>query len=175
VLRFPLSKENAMPSNGQGNLDTVMIDFLGALRRGDFGAAAGLLDPGVVWQGLREEWACRGRDDVIDTFRWGLYEHRNVDALEFLRAGERVVMGARGPTLTEIGDEPVEGQIFNVFTVRDGRVVRIDDYRRRAPKRCLPRASPQMPVGADRWTTSGSRRRSQSSSATASRAGRRST
>ncbi len=34
-----------MPSIGQENLETVMIDFLGALRRGDFEAAAGLLDP----------------------------------------------------------------------------------------------------------------------------------
>jgi hypothetical protein len=109
-----------------------MIDFLGALRRGNFDAAAGLLDPGVVWQGLREEWACRGRDEVIDTFRWGLYEHRDVDALEFLRSGDRVVMGARGPTLVEVGDEPLEGQIFNVFTVVEGRIVRIEDYRRRA-------------------------------------------
>jgi limonene-1,2-epoxide hydrolase len=121
-----------MPSNGQQNLETVMIDFLGALRRGEFDAAAGLLDPAVVWQGLREEWACHGRDEVIDTFRWGLYEHRDVDALEFLRAGDRVVMGARGPTLSAIGDERLEGQIFNVFTVRDGRIVRIDDYRQRA-------------------------------------------
>jgi ketosteroid isomerase-like protein len=121
-----------MPSNGKETLETVMIDFLGALRRGDFDAAAGLLDPGVVWQGLREEWACRGREEVIDTFRWGLYEHRDVDALEFLRAGDRVVMGARGPTIIEVGGEPLEGQIFNVFTVRDGRIVRIDDYRHRA-------------------------------------------
>jgi ketosteroid isomerase-like protein len=121
-----------MPSTSQQNLETVMIDFLGALRRGDFEAASALLDPDVAWQGLREEWACHGRDDVIDTFRWGLNERRDVDALEFIRAGDRVVMGARGPSLTEVGAEPLEGQIFNVFTLRDGRIVRIDDYRRRS-------------------------------------------
>ena len=121
-----------MRSIGQQNLETIMIDFFAALRRGDVEAASTLLDPGVVWQGLREEWACRGRDEVIDTFRWGVYEHRDVDALEFLRAGDRVVMGARGPTIIEVGGEPLEGQIFNVFTVRDGRIVRIDDYRHRA-------------------------------------------
>jgi putative transposase len=59
-----------MPSIGQENLETVMIDFFGALRRGDFEAAAGLLDPDVSWQGLREEWVCHGREEVIDTFRW---------------------------------------------------------------------------------------------------------
>ena len=44
-----------MPSIGQENLETIMIDFFGALRRGDFKAAAELLDPDVSWQGLREE------------------------------------------------------------------------------------------------------------------------
>jgi hypothetical protein len=60
-----------MPSIGQENLETVMIDFFGGLRRGDLEAAAGLLDPDVSWQGLREEWVCNGREEVIDTFRWG--------------------------------------------------------------------------------------------------------
>src|SRR6266536_3457502 len=101
-----------MPSIGQENLETVMIDFFGALRRGDFESAAGLLDPDVSWQGLREEWVCHGRE---------------LDALEFTRGGEQVVLGARGPSIGP-AEEPL-GQIFNVFTLRDGRIVRIDDYR----------------------------------------------
>ena len=84
-----------MPSIAQENLETVMIDFFGALRRGDFEAAAGLLDPDVSWQGLREEWVCHGREEVIDTFRWGLEQRREIDALEFTRGGEQVVLGAR--------------------------------------------------------------------------------
>src|SRR6267378_2556688 len=92
-----------MPSIGQENLETVMIDFFGALRRADFAAAAELLDPDVSWQGLREEWACHGREEVV--------------------------LGARGPNIGP-EEEPL-GQIFNVFTLRDGRIVRIDDYRGR--------------------------------------------
>jgi ketosteroid isomerase-like protein len=120
-----------MPSIGQENLETVMIDFFGALRRGDFEAAAGLLDPDVTWQGLREEWVCHGREEVIDTFRWGLERRREIDALEFTRADERVVLGVRGSSITAVEDEPLEGQIFNIFTLRDGRILRIDDYRAR--------------------------------------------
>jgi hypothetical protein len=30
-----------------------------------------------------------------------------------------------------VGGEPLEGQIFNLFTLHDGKIVRIDDYRRR--------------------------------------------
>jgi ketosteroid isomerase-like protein len=119
-----------MPSIGQENLETVMIDFLGALRRGDFEAAAGLLDPDVSWQGLREDWVCHGREEVVDTFRWGLEQRREIDALEFTRGGEHVVLGARGPNIGP-EEEPL-GQIFNVFTLRDGRIVRIDDYRGRS-------------------------------------------
>jgi hypothetical protein len=107
-----------MPSIGQENLETVMIDFFGALPRGDFEAAAGLLDPDVSWQGLREEWVCHGREEVIDTFRWGLEQRREIDALEFTRGGEQVVLGARGP---HIGpeQEPL-GQIFNAWGAETG-------------------------------------------------------
>ncbi len=120
-----------MPSIGQENLETVMIDFFGALRGGDIDAAAALLDSDVVWQGLREEWVCHGREEVLDTFRWRIEQRREVDALEFIRGGDRVVFGARGPSMTEVGGEPLGGQIFNVFRLRNGRIVRIDDYRSR--------------------------------------------
>ncbi len=120
-----------MTSIGQENLETVMIDFFGALRRGGFGDAAALLDPDITWQGLREDWVCHGRDEVIQTFRSGLDKRRDVDALEFTRAGDQVVLGARGPSITEVGGEPLERQIFNVFTLRQGRIVRIVDYRHR--------------------------------------------
>ena len=108
-----------------------MIDFFGALRAGDFDAAASLLDPDVAWQGLRDEWVCHGREEVLETFRMGVEQRREIDALEFTRSGDRVVLGARGPSMTEVGGEPLGGQIFNVFALRDGRIMRIDDYRSR--------------------------------------------
>src|SRR5919201_1844866 len=77
-----------MRSIGQENLETIMIDFFAALRRGDFEAAAELLDPEVSWQGLREEWVCHGREEVVGTFRWGLEQRREIDALEFTRGAE---------------------------------------------------------------------------------------
>ena len=108
-----------------------MIDFFGTLRRGDLAAAAALLDPDVTWHGLREDWVCRGRDEVVETFRSGLGEHREIDAIELTGEGDHVVVGLRGPSLTEVGGEPLDGQIFNVFTLRDGRIVSIADYRHR--------------------------------------------
>jgi ketosteroid isomerase-like protein len=121
-----------LPSVGQQNLETVMIDFFGALRRGDFDGVTALLDVDVTWQGLREEWVCHGREAVIQTFRSGLERRRGVDALEFTRVGDHVVLGARGPNIGEIDGEKLGGQIFNIFTLRDGRILRIVDYRRRS-------------------------------------------
>jgi ketosteroid isomerase-like protein len=134
-----------MPSISQQNLETVMIDFFGALARADFEAAAELLDPDVTWQGVREDLVCHGREEVVDTFRWGLDERREIDALEFICGRDRVVVGVRGPTLAEVAGEPLEGQIFNVFTLRDGRIIRIDDYRRRS--QALAAASIAADVG----------------------------
>jgi ketosteroid isomerase-like protein len=121
-----------MPSIGQENLELVMIDFFGALRRDDFDAAAGMLDPEVTWQGLHADWVCHGREQVLETFRRGLERRREVEALEFTRGGDQVVLGARGPGIGELDGESLEGQIFNVFTLHDGRIMRIDDYRSRA-------------------------------------------
>jgi hypothetical protein len=87
---------------------------------------------------VREDLVCHGREEVVDTFRWGLEERREIDALEFIRGRDRVVVGVRGPTLTEVAGEPLEGQIFNVFTLRDGRIIRIDDFRRRSEALAVP-------------------------------------
>jgi hypothetical protein len=54
------------------------------------------------------------------TFRSRLERCREVDALEFTRGGDQVVLGARGPSISEVEGEPLGGQIFNVFTLRDG-------------------------------------------------------
>jgi hypothetical protein len=94
-----------MPSIGQENLETVIFDFFGALRRGDFDAAAALLDPEVTWQGLRDDWVCHGRGEVIETFRWGLEQRREIEALEFRTEAGDAVRDVRPAGLE---DDPAE-------------------------------------------------------------------
>jgi ketosteroid isomerase-like protein len=120
-----------MAGTGQRNFEMVIFDFFGALRSGNYEIAAEMLEPDVRWQGLHDDWVCLGRDEVLETFRTGIEERRDVDALEFTRAGDKVVFGARGPGITEVGGEPLHGQIFNVYTLRDGRIAEIHDYRLR--------------------------------------------
>jgi hypothetical protein len=42
---------------------------------------------------------------VIDTFRWGLEQRREIDALEITCGGDQVVLGARGPNIGPV-EEP---------------------------------------------------------------------
>ena len=59
-----------MVSQGQANLETVLFDYLGALRGGDHEAARELLAPDVVWQGLHEELALSAAQLEQDPSRW---------------------------------------------------------------------------------------------------------
>jgi hypothetical protein len=60
-------------------------------------------------------------------------EQHGVEALELIATEDRVILGIRRAQLQEIGGVPLGGQIFQIFTLRphDGRIVRVDEYRRR--------------------------------------------
>ncbi len=126
-----------MTSIGQENLETVMIDFFGLLRRGDFDAAAALLDPDVMWQGLREDWVCHGPEEVLQTFRWGLEQRRDVDALV-----PRAPMITRSPARVNSkasrsrDRSSTSSPCARAGSFRASAWSRIDDYRRRS-EACL--------------------------------------
>jgi SnoaL-like domain len=111
------------------SMETV-FDHFNARRRNDLEAIATGLDPDVVHQGVMPELVCNGRDAVVDRIAasmgggdWG------IDRLELHAAGKSVVAGIAGPRFREIPF--LNGEIFMVFTIRDGRILRIDDYRTR--------------------------------------------
>jgi ketosteroid isomerase-like protein len=106
----------------------VIIAWLDALRRRDLQALRAALDPAVVWQGVREDLSCRGPDDVVAGFLAARDEGYDVDALEIIPAPGHVVLGVRRAELQEIDGTPLHGEIYNVFTVADGTIKRIEDY-----------------------------------------------
>jgi ketosteroid isomerase-like protein len=113
----------------QTNLEIVLGDWLDALRRGDFEAITARLDPQVKWQGIRPELVCPNREAVLDLLpRMGLSE---VEAIELIAAVDKVVLGVRNPELQEVAGVQLHGQVFNVMTLRDGKIVHIQDYIRR--------------------------------------------
>lgn len=115
----------------QGLLEDVLVRFLLAWREGRSSDIEALLDDGVVWQGLRGDDISRNRKEAMDIIRptlgrTGLGEH-----LEILMHGQQVVLGLGAPDFRKLGDVPIDGQVFHVFTFRDGKVVRIQEYKTR--------------------------------------------
>ena len=126
----------------------VVVAWLDAMRRGDLAAVEALLAPDVVWRGLPADAVCHDRSDVLDMLRADELHKglRSIDALELVAGDGGVVLGVRSPELVEIGDVPLEGRLFNVFTVRDGRIASIQDYATRAD--ALTGAGAKAPVWA---------------------------
>jgi ketosteroid isomerase-like protein len=72
-------RETTMVTQGQQNLETVIFDYLGALREGDKEALRAALDPNVTWQGFmrigyvtgrtRSSRHCRRGSDFVATCR----------------------------------------------------------------------------------------------------------
>jgi hypothetical protein len=108
-----------------------MVGWLDALRRHDREALLATLDPGIVWQGLKEEWVCNGPDEVISVFTMQRDAARELDALELIGAEDHAILHARGAAMLEA---ELDDGIHNVFAIEEGSITRIDDYaeRRRA-------------------------------------------
>jgi SnoaL-like domain len=116
----------------QANLE-VVFDHLNARRMHDLALLESQLDPDVVHQGVLPDLVCNNRDEVLDNVQRGFaLDGFGVDRLELIDAGDRVVVGLAGPRFSEVPWAPLNGQIYVVYTLRDGRIVRMDDYLSRA-------------------------------------------
>jgi hypothetical protein len=117
----------------RSSMETV-FDWVNARRRADLDALASRLAPDVQHVGIRPGMICRNRDEVVALARNFGPRLPQVDVLELVAAGDRVVLSIRGP---EIGVPAVEdsdaprGQATIVFTVRDGLITHMQDYLHR--------------------------------------------
>ena len=118
-------------STPEENIKTILTDWLDALRRNDLVAVEQRMDPDVFWQGVREDFVCRDRAEALGMLRQSQREEHGVEALELIATEEKVVLGVRSTQLQEIGGVPLGGQIFQVFALRNGQIVRIEEYTRR--------------------------------------------
>ena len=119
----------------QSNIEIIFADWLDAMRRGDLETMAGRLAPDVVHQGVRPELICRNREQVIDMVGRRAGRVPPVEAIELIAAGDHVVMTVRGagigPPVDDDEDE-ARGQATVVYTLADGKIVRMHDYLHRA-------------------------------------------
>jgi limonene-1,2-epoxide hydrolase len=126
----------------RANAIEAVVGWMDAMRRGDLDAAAQWFHPEVTWTGVPSGAVCRNRQEVLDMLRDSLTpcpdDPRSYEPDEGLRSAEAVeliapsagtvVLGAKVPGLTDVGGEDLDGQLFNVFRVREGRIVAVADY-----------------------------------------------
>jgi limonene-1,2-epoxide hydrolase len=116
----------------QANLE-IVFDWMNAMRYRDLDTIARLFDPDVVWVDVAGGVACDGRDQALTWLRSTLPELNEVDAVELLANDEHVVLGVRNHARTELAGVPLEdGQTFTVFTLGDGKIVRLRGHVHRA-------------------------------------------
>jgi ketosteroid isomerase-like protein len=119
----------------ESNIEIIFADWLDAMRRGDLETMAGRLAPYVVHQGVRPELVCRNRKQVIDMVGRRAGRVPPVEAIELIAAGDHVVMTVRGAGIGPPVDDDegtARGQATVVYTLADGKIVRMHDYLRRA-------------------------------------------
>ena len=116
-----------MNASTQHDLD-VVLSWITALRKGDLERITDLLHPDVTWQGLTHDLVLAGRADVVDAISDQLPLDFHVDAIEIISGPRQVVVGTRSDHLPAPPDMALEGQIYNVFECRDGRLCSIHDF-----------------------------------------------
>ncbi len=113
------------------NLKIVFAGWVDALRRNDLAAIRRHLHPDAVWQGLRPDLICGDRAAVLDNVGQDGGWLPDVAGIELFADGDQVLFGVRSPDLVEVAGEALDEQIYDVFTIADGLIVRIDEYRTR--------------------------------------------
>jgi ketosteroid isomerase-like protein len=101
--------------------------------RGDRAEAATYFAPDFVMNPV-EEGPSYGLDSIRDNIeQWAsAWEDLEVTAEEFLDAGDRVVVTACHRGRGRESGVTVDARFYEVYTLRDGKVVRADEYAERA-------------------------------------------
>jgi ketosteroid isomerase-like protein len=112
-------------TGGGQNLAAVIGAFVEAYTAGSLEAMRVLLAEDVVWDGPMPGTRCGDRGDVMAMLgrRFGPGRAMPVTWMEAVEDGDRVVIAASGPDFHPDGVAGPPGEVFLVFTLRDGRIV----------------------------------------------------
>jgi ketosteroid isomerase-like protein len=101
--------------------------------RGDRAQAEIYFAPDFVMNPI-EEGPFYGLDSIRDNIEhWAsAWEDFEVTAEEFLDAGDRVVVAARHRGRGRESGVMVDARFYEVYTLRDGRIIRADEFSERA-------------------------------------------
>jgi hypothetical protein len=114
----------------RNNMEIVLGVLADTLRTQDIEHLARLLDDQVVWEGVHPGQRCDGREQAMGVLG-GFFANRTLtfDAVEVIARGDVLVVGIQGPGFNGIPEDfETVGQVFHVFTLREGLVVRWKAY-----------------------------------------------
>jgi len=124
-----------------------------SMRRGDLVEVEAWLDPEITWRGVRDAAICENREEALDMLRGSLEGGFGAKAVELIPGESGTVLGAIVPGLAELAGMEMRGQLYNVFRVRSGRIVAVEDYAFRDEARAAAGAkAPEwaaVPTGAE--------------------------
>jgi ketosteroid isomerase-like protein len=113
-------------------LETVKQAY-GHARRGDRRQLETLIAADATWHPASEgAWnPCRDGEAVLKTLLWRAGGANKLRPGQTIELGDRVVIQMRGKRLERLGAKGFIPRLFQIVEVRDGRIVRIQDYPRR--------------------------------------------
>lgn len=109
------------------NLATVLSAWLTMARTGSTAALASILDDGVIWQGVRPELVCHGRDEVLDILAHNQPRTPRLTKIVAEERGDRVFVTVVSPDFEVTAGSPVDAERSIAVTLRNGSVTRLDD------------------------------------------------
>ena len=111
----------------------IVQQAYGFARRGDRRKLRELIADDATWDPPAEgAWnPCRDGDTVMQTLLWRSGSANKLRPGDPIELGNRVVIKLRGKRLDRLGAKGFIPSLFQVVEVRDGKIVRMQDYPRR--------------------------------------------
>jgi hypothetical protein len=114
------------------SIELILFGWVDALRRRDPDRIAGRLAVDIVWQGLRRDLVCPDREAVLHNIAGGGRHREQLTGIEVAALdAQHVLLGVQLPSVTEFFGETLDGAIFDVFTIDNGVITRIDEFKTR--------------------------------------------
>jgi ketosteroid isomerase-like protein len=113
--------------------EEIVRQALDAYSRGDYDRVGGFHDPHIVVVTL-EDGVVYGNTDVLANYeRWNeAWEGAETTVEDVIGQGDRVFLAARFHAHGRASGVEVDTRVYEVYTLRDGKILRIDEYEDRA-------------------------------------------
>ena len=111
----------------------IVQQAYGFAKRADHRKLRELVADDATWSPAREGvWnPCRDGDTVVQTMLWRSGSANRLRPGEAIELGDRVVIQMKGKRLDRLGAKGLVPRLFQVVEVRNGKIVRIQDYPQR--------------------------------------------